>query len=1266
MKLDYSLFQSFKIKKLSLFTAIVLLLFALILRLFFIGGFRSEAQYQRDITNNLENALDIVLKESGEIRKNIKKASSLEFVNLQYQSTYPFYIFEKDSLIYWSDYRYVPEYQAVKGDYQLEYRSLDGGDFVVRQDTLSYRNDKLEIYILLPVYQENKINNKYISSGYNPEIFPQGAVAVKAVKDSLQSSQLIYYQDQPILQVELSEPARGYREHQAAKSFQTLLCVLIFISIGLLLFNVFRSVHLLIRANHFDRAIFLVIFSLIVLRFLMLYFDFPYSIMPIRLFDGRYYASSSINPSLGDLLLNAVSLLAIIVYVFLYYRKMAVYQRVFNYRSRSKAIISTVLLLLSVGALFLHYYTIKSIYFNSQWTLDITDNLEFSGMKIISLLIFVINTVSYFLFAHMSYRTFISLSVQTRAKLKWLLIISIALCFSASLLWEAPPTSIIIISFVYLGILYSFQLPKYLTRISYISFLYLFTCALISAITGALAAYDIKQIDTLDNKQKFANQLLVDNDVLGEYLLNEIAQKIKEDKFIKNRLYNTLAPKDVIRQKINRIYLSNYFDRYDIDIHLFNSKGVPLESTGIPEYQRFVEITEDERFVTEYENIFFINQVSNLRVAKGAPKRYLAMIDLEDYNTTIGYIIVDLSLKRFIPNRVYPELLIDRRYLQSYPSNDYDYGIFNASGELTYSTGDELAFASLKDYTFGEKVKGEKVLSRDDYDYLVVEGKADEYIVIASEVYSLVNVVSNFSFLFLLLVLIILILLGVYSIYFAFKQENLNFSTKIQLYLNAAFFMPLLAVSITTLSVISRSYSEEVDREYLRKAEQIGNNVIDVLESYEKGEINEEALAGTLSQVAKYAESDANIFDPYGKLVATSQPLIYEDSLLSAYINPQALANIKEQENNKLVLEESVGSLSYKSSYIGLKSANTGELMGIMSLPFFESRSQLEEQIIQVLTNIMNIFTFVFIAFLIISYLASVLLTYPLKYITQKIRRTSLADYNEPLSWDSDDEIGLMIGEYNKMLVKLEASKAALARSEKESAWREMAKQVAHEIKNPLTPMKLSLQHLKRKLQFEFKAGMGAVEVEAMSKPFDNLLHQIDTLSDIASSFSDFAKMPTPKSEYFSFAEMLKKIVGLFEEEGGFIRLNIAEDNFFIVSDEQLMGRIVSNLIINARQSIPKGRTPRIDIELLKVGKDKLILKISDNGSGIAKEIQHKVFLPNFSTKYAGSGIGLAISKRGIEHAGGRIAFDTTEGKGTTFLIELPLAIDTKVLTQQA
>lgn len=1257
MKLDPTLFQFFKIKKLSLFTALLLLLFALVLRLFFIGGFRSESQYLRDISNNVEKAMDEVEAESEDVREQILAMDSLMFSNFDFSKPYPFYVFKDGRLLYWSDYRQVPNYRGLRGYYTYQYRNLEGGNYVIRRDTVTYKKDKLEYFILLPIYYENKINNKYISSGYNTDIFPQGAVAVSP--NLTKNENLISYEGESIFSVELNKPARGYREHNTAKSFQTLLSVLILFSIILVLFNVFRSVHHNIDHKYYDFAIGMVIISLVGLRFFMLYFEFPFSIMPIRLFDGRFYASSGLNPSLGDLLLNSISLLLILFYLYLYYGKLQVYQLLLKLKPKILSGIAVILILAGVWALHIHYYTIKSIYFNSQWTLDITESLDFSSLKIISLVIFVINTVSYFLFAHIVFRTFLSLVSRSFLELKWLLMIAVVLLFLNYLIWGAPTLPITLISFFYLALLYAFQLPKYLTRVSYITFLYLFSCALISGVTGALAAYDINQVDTLDNKQKFANQLLVDNDVLGEYLLNEIAEKINEDRFIKNRIYNTLAPKDAIRQKINRIYLSNYFDRYDIDIYLFNSKGVPLENTNVSSYEEFVKITDDVRFETEYENIFFINEASDQRIAQGAPKRYLTLIELEDFNTTIGYIVIDLSLKRFIPNRVYPELLIDRRYLQSYPSNDYDYAIFNGDGDLTYSNGDDVSFLNLSGYAFDEKVDNDKVINRDGYDYLIVKGKADEYIVIVSETYAFINVVSNFSFLFLLLVFTILVVLGAYSIYFLVKNENLNFATKIQLYLNAAFFMPLLALSITTLSVISKSYSEEVDSEYLKKAEQIGRNIIDILDSYFQNELSDDALANALSQMSKYAETDANIFDTDGKLIATSQPLIYEDSLLSSYINPKALANIKESENNKLVLDESVGSLSYKSSYIGLKSENTGELMGMLSLPFFESRSQLEEQVIQVLTNIMNIFTMVFIVFLIISYLASILLTYPLKYITQKIKRTSLADYNEPLSWDSNDEIGLMIGEYNKMLVKLEASKAALARSEKESAWREMAKQVAHEIKNPLTPMKLSLQHLKRKLQVDFQQGMNAVEVNEMGKPFDNLLHQIDTLSDIASSFSDFAKMPTPKSEYFDFSALVNKVVGLFiEEEGDHIRMCIEDGNYAIISDQQLMGRILSNLIINARQSIPKDRTPKIDIYLQQVGRDKLILKVSDNGTGIAKEIQHKVFLPNFSTKYAGSGIGLAITKRGIEHAGGRIAFDTQEGKGTTFFIELPLAID--------
>jgi nitrogen fixation/metabolism regulation signal transduction histidine kinase len=313
-----------------------------------------------------------------------------------------------------------------------------------------------------------------------------------------------------------------------------------------------------------------------------------------------------------------------------------------------------------------------------------------------------------------------------------------------------------------------------------------------------------------------------------------------------------------------------------------------------------------------------------------------------------------------------------------------------------------------------------------------------------------------------------------------------------------------------------------------------------------------------------------------------------------------------------------------------------------------------------VLTNVINIFTLIFIIFLVGSYYASNKLTFPLKYITQKLKRTSLSDYNEPLSWNSDDEIGLMISEYNRMLVKLESSKEALSRSEKESAWREMAKQVAHEIKNPLTPMKLSLQHMKRVLEKAYAlTGNGdSEEKDATIKPIDNLLDQVDTLNEIATSFSSFAQMPMPKSEYFDLAPVVKRTVELFQDGQHSIELQIEKGGFGVVSDSHLMSRIISNLIINAKQSVPQGRKPKIQVSLQKGVRGFLILKVSDNGSGISKEIQDKVFLPNFSTKYTGSGIGLAIAKRGIEHSGGRITFETKENIGTTFYIELPLAFN--------
>ena len=234
------------------------------------------------------------------------------------------------------------------------------------------------------------------------------------------------------------------------------------------------------------------------------------------------------------------------------------------------------------------------------------------------------------------------------------------------------------------------------------------------------------------------------------------------------------------------------------------------------------------------------------------------------------------------------------------------------------------------------------------------------------------------------------------------------------------------------------------------------------------------------------------------------------------------------------------------------------------------------------------------------------------------------------------------------MLANLEKSKKALALSEKESAWREMAQQVAHEIKNPLTPMKLKLQHLKRVLSEAPNIGTD------FNKPIDNLLSQVDTLSDIATSFSSFAKMPMPQSERLNLVEVLKKSVRLFNEDQLEIKANIPKQAVWIMGDHQLLGRIFNNLILNATQAMPEGRPGVLEVELI-VTHNKAQITFADNGVGVADDIREKIFIPKFSTKAEGSGIGLAIAKRGVEHAGGSIWFESVPNEGTTFFLEFPL-----------
>jgi nitrogen fixation/metabolism regulation signal transduction histidine kinase len=275
--------------------------------------------------------------------------------------------------------------------------------------------------------------------------------------------------------------------------------------------------------------------------------------------------------------------------------------------------------------------------------------------------------------------------------------------------------------------------------------------------------------------------------------------------------------------------------------------------------------------------------------------------------------------------------------------------------------------------------------------------------------------------------------------------------------------------------------------------------------------------------------------------------------------------------------------------------------------------------------------------------------TQPLQLIREKLRNLSYGKSNEKIEWKREDEIGELVAEYNRTLDQLARSAELLARSERESAWREMAKQVAHEIKNPLTPMKLSVQYLQK--AWDDKAPDWEERLDRFTR---TIVEQIDSLSKIATEFSDFAKMPVASFEKLDLAETARRSADLFlNVENIKIIVNPVKSECYISADRQQMLRVFNNLISNAVQAIGNKENGRIDINILDDGPNWRVA-VSDNGSGISDEQAKKIFSPSFTTKSGGMGLGLAMVKNILSGIGATISFTSKEGEGTTFNVEIP------------
>jgi two-component system, NtrC family, nitrogen regulation sensor histidine kinase NtrY len=391
---------------------------------------------------------------------------------------------------------------------------------------------------------------------------------------------------------------------------------------------------------------------------------------------------------------------------------------------------------------------------------------------------------------------------------------------------------------------------------------------------------------------------------------------------------------------------------------------------------------------------------------------------------------------------------------------------------------------------------------------------------------------------------------------------------------------------------------------------------------------------------------EINIYSLKGKLLKSSKASFSIDKVAPPIPN-YILKLVQSSVEKRYVDIKNSNGIKNRSAYSQIKDDKFKPL-GILNIPYVEDDGFYETELQQFLVRLSQVYSIMLIIAFALAYFLASYITKSLKTISDKINETSLNQKNEKIVIEANSrEINSLITAYNKMVDKLEESATMLAQSEREQAWREMAKQVAHEIKNPLTPMRLTVQSFQRK--FDSNDPNLVQKLDDYSK---TLIQQIDTMTAVASAFSNFASMPAQQNELLNIVDVVELALDIFNED--FIVFKSEKEEIITQMDRTQLIRIITNLVKNAIQAIPEDQQEKQVLVTVSDKINQVEISVSDNGIGIEEEIRSYIFEPKFTTKTSGMGLGLGIIKNIIENYKGTITFETELGKGTTFTVLLP------------
>lgn len=974
------------------------------------------------------------------------------------------------------------------------------------------------------------------------------------------------------------------------------------------------------------------------LRYLSLSGGWPSYITSLDLFSPTVYASSALFPSLIDFCINIILLIVV--------ASIGRYFIIPNTRKRSLpasiAIFSILIGLILLYSGWINYIE-KGLVINSNIPFDINNIVGLNLFSFLSIIGTAILYSSLYLLADGAIKFSNSKGIKKEYSI---LVIVVATLISVVIqhymgirdlifvLW--PPVLLLVLSYYRFNRLYS------RTNLVKLIFTVVF-------FAGIASHNFIKYSHSREHAQRqiLADKLSVDDDPVAELLYSDLAAQLVKDKGVR-RVFeeNELHTRETLEDYVLSRYFTGYWSKYNIKMYAF--LGDSSTWGKIPAVRPFT-FREIEQRIEKYGEPSPMN-----------PQLYY-MYNSEDYTTYMavlplhyslspkpdGLFVFEMSSKLFPQQLGFPSLLIDQSSRAN--TETVPYASARYVGDRLISNRGEYPFQSHPG-SFGKTEIGKEYVIRRGYEHLVTRVDSSTVVVLSKPLLSPLDKATTFSYLCVIFGIALSLGMGIRALILQRQPLNLNLNQKIQALLISLTLTSLFLFAFATKYYIEENYSDKNQRQISEKMQSILLEVKNKMGEEESLNYDmSDLLNRLLSQFSYIFFTDINIYSPEGNLLASSQMRMFNEGLLSRKINPKAYAHIRYLDEIEYIHEEKIGDLSYISGYTPFYN-DRGELLAYINLPYFAKQTELENEISNFLVSVINIFVLLFLLAILLGLFISQWITAPLRAIRESLAGIELGKTNRLIGYKGSDEIGRLVQEYNLKVAELEHNAEKLAQSERESAWREMAKQVAHEIKNPLTPMKLNIQHLERTIE-----RTGEVNVEQIKRLAANLIEQIDALSTIANAFSNFARMPQATMEEIKLAQLLNNAANLYDnfDNVHFVNYIAEESDTRIMADRKQLLRVFNNLIKNAIQAVDGVEKGFVEISLKRDG-DGFLTEIKDNGTGIKKEDLSKIFVPNFTTKSRGMGLGLAMSKNIVELSNGKIWFESAENIGSIFYVWLP------------